>query len=153
MRKYVFCLLAVASMGLTSCSLRDLIYSQVYPIPSEQWHMDSVVRFEVPITDISATYRTIVYVRHSERYPYQNMWLFVGNETQRDTIEFYLADDRGRWLGDRHNGIIEMPVLLDENRHFSGPGTYVFEIQHGMRDTLLRGVTDIGLEVIRNGEE
>lgn len=153
MRKYVFCLLAVVAMWLTSCSLRDLIYSQVYPIPSEQWHMDSVVRFEVPITDISATYRTIVYVRHSERYPYQNMWLFVGNETQRDTIEFYLADDRGRWLGDRHNGIIEMPVLLDENRLFSGPGTYVFEIQHGMRDTLLRGVTDIGLEVIRNGEE
>lgn len=153
MRKYVFCLLAIASMWLTSCSLRDLVYSQVYPISSEQWHIDSVVRFEVPITDISATYRTIVYVRHSERYPYQNMWLFVGNETQRDTIEFYLADDRGRWLGDRHNGIIEMPVLLDENRHFSGPGTYVFEIQHGMRDTLLRGVTDIGLEVIRNGEK
>ena len=30
---------------------------------------------------------------------------------------------------------------------FNKAGSYTFEIQHGMRDTVLEGVTEIGLEV------
>ena len=149
MRKVFLGLIGMVLLVLSSCTT-DIVYSQFTPISSEKWHIDSVVRFEVPIADASATYRTIIYVRHTERYPYQNMWLFVGDNTHRDTIEFYLADDRGRWLGDTQNGFVEMPVLLDENRHFADTGTFVLEVQHGMRDTLLRGITDIGLEVIKN---
>ena len=78
------------------------------------------------------------------------MWLFVDNNRHRDTIEFYLADDRGQWLGEKQHGFIEMPVLLEENIHFPDSGTYHIEIQHGMRDSLLRGVSDIGLEIYRN---
>ena len=131
---------------LTSCR-KDLMYSRFMPIPSEQWHMDSVLRYEYTVTDAVSAYRMLVYVRHTERYPYQNMWLFVGDSLRRDTIEFYLADDRGQWLGDRHHGFIEMPVLLEENYHFPDTGKYCLEIQHGMRDSLLRGVADIGLEI------
>ena len=135
-----------------ACST-DIVYSRFSPIPSGEWHIDSIMRFEFPITDATVSYNTIVYVRHTERYPYQNMWLFAGDTLHRDTIEFYLADDRGQWLGNSHNGVIEMPVLLDEKKHYPDTGMYVLEIQHGMRDTLLRGVTDIGIEIIRNGEE
>lgn len=46
-----------------------------------------------------------------------------------------------------------MPVLLDENRHFTDTGMYELRITHGMRDTLLRGISDVGLEVIRNSKE
>ena len=94
-------------------------------------------------------YSIIVYIRHNGRYPYQNMWLFTGDSFYRDTIEFYLADDLGQWLGDRHHGFVEMPVLLEDNKHFADTGAYYLEIQHGMRDTLLRGVTDVGVEIIR----
>ena len=137
-------LLVVAS--LASCH-KGLVYSRFFPIPSDQWHMDSALRYDYTITDAEAGYRMLIYVRHTERYPYQNMWLFVGDSTHRDTIEFYLADDRGQWLGDRHHGFIEMPVLLEENYHFGDTGAYYMEIAHGMRDSLLRGVTDIGLEI------
>lgn len=95
----------------------------------------------------------IIYMRHTERYPYQNMWLFVGDSLHTDTIEFYLADDRGQWLGDRNHGFIEMPVLLEENKHFPDTGIYHMQIRHGMRDSVLRGVTDIGLEIRSNGKE
>lgn len=148
MNKYIYPLIMTIVLALTSCRT-DIVYSQFQTIPSGEWYADSVVRFEVPIADVSATYRTIVYVRHTERYPYQNMWLFVGNANHRDTIEFYLADDRGRWLGNSHNGFVEMPVLLDEERHFRDTGTYIFDIQHGLRDSILRGVTDVGLEITR----
>ena len=131
---------------LTSCR-SDIVYSRFMPISSEKWHADSVAQFDYSIADTSAQYKMLIYVRHTERYPYQNMWLFLNNGTISDTIEFYLADDRGQWLGNKHHGFIEMPVLIEDNYHYSDTGVYHLSVQHAMRDTLLRGITDIGLEI------
>lgn len=145
---------------LTACR-NNIVYSRFQSVAhpggmnpsSDKWHMDSTVSFAYHIADTSADYQMIVYIRHTERFPYQNMWLFVGDSLLRDTIEFYLADDRGLWLGDKHNGFIEMPVLLEEAKHFPDTGVYYLNIQHAMRDSLLRGVTDVGLEISRHGQE
>ena len=152
MKRYPFIISLILILSLSACST-DILYSRFTPIPSGEWHMDSVVRFDYQIADTTRAYNVIVHVRHTERYPYQNMWLFIGDSLYRDTVEFYLADDRGRWLGDKHNGFVEMPVLLDEARYYTHPGSYCVTVQHGMRDTLLRGVTDIGLEITYNGQE
>lgn len=152
MKHLFYILLLALTACLTSCR-SDIVYSQFSPIPSSKWHIDSVAQFDFSIADVNPDYRVLVYVRHTERYPYQNMWLFVDDGLQRDTLEFYLADDRGQWLGDKKHGFIEMPVLLEENKHFPDTGAYRMTIQHAMRDTLLRGVTDVGLEIIRNGKE
>lgn len=134
---------------LTSCR-HDIVYSEFVAIPSGEWDENQLPEFAFNIADREAAYDILLYVRHTERYPYQNMWLFVrGNRQYMDTVEFYLADDRGRWLGDKHHGFIEMPVLLEDNYHFPDTGRYYFAVQHGMRDSLLRGVTDVGIEVIR----
>lgn len=161
MRKSVIILLIAGLMSLLSACSHDIVYSRFMPISypdgtitsSDKWAIDSVLRFDYAISDTAADYRMIVYVRHSERYPYQNMWLFIGDGQRQDTIEFYLADDRGQWLGDQNHGFIEMPVLLEEEKHFPDTGAYSLTIQHGMRDSLLRGITDIGVEIIRNGEK
>ena len=141
-------LLIVLTVSLTSCR-NDIVYSRFSPISSSVWAIDSVAQFDYTIADAQAEYSILVYVRHTERYPYQNMWLFVGDSLHRDTIEFYLADDRGQWLGDKHHGFIEMPVLLEDNYHFPDIGAYYIDITHGMRDTLLRGITDIGFEILK----
>ena len=70
---------------LTACR-NDIVYSRFIPIPSEKWHVDSVAQFDYTIADTNADYRMIIYVRHTERYPYQNMWLFVNDGSHRDTI-------------------------------------------------------------------
>ena len=145
-----FCL-GIMLVALSACT-RNTVYCQYYPISSSIWSADTTLRFDFHIDNAEATYSTLLYLRHNERYPYQNMWVFIDNGTQKDTIEFYLADDRGRWLGDKHHGFIEMPVLLDETKHFPDTGSYHLYISHGMRDSLLRGVTDVGVEIIRNSE-
>ena len=141
-------LLTAIAVFLPSCR-NDIVYSQFSSIPSAQWHADSVAHFNFTIADEMADYRMIVYVRHHDNYPYQNMWLFLDNGERRDTIEFYLADDRGRWLGDKHHGFVEMPVLIEENYHFPDAGAYYLDVQHAMRDTLLKGITDVGLEILK----
>lgn len=147
--RLAICLLIGGICLLTSCR-HDIVYSEFVAIPSGEWDENQLPEFAFNIADREAAYDILLYVRHTERYPYQNMWLFVrGNRQYMDTVEFYLADDRGRWLGDKHHGFIEMPVLLEENYHFPDTGRYYFAVQHGMRDSLLRGVTDVGIEVIR----
>ena len=149
MRKTLFCLLA--AIALSACS-GDIIYSHFHPMMPNEWHADSVVNFDYTIEDADASYSMILYVRHTERYPYQNMWLFVENAGKTDTIKFYLADDRGRWLGDRHHGFIEMPVLYEDAKQFTDTGAYRLSVRHGMREEELEGITDIGLEISRNEE-
>lgn len=152
MKSIYFFFLGLLLIGLSACT-HDIVYSQFQPIPSAQWHVDSIVHFDYTIDDATDSYRMLVYVRHTERYPYQNMWLFINDGIRRDTIEFYLADDRGIWLGNKHHGFIEMPVLFEENKQFADTDTYSLDIAHGMRDSLLRGVMDVGVEIIRNGEK
>lgn len=152
MRSWIFSYMPIAllMMGvclLTSCH-SDIVYSEFTSIPSGEWHIDTVPEFDFSVDDKDASYTILLYIRHTERYPYQNLWLFVQTDkARRDTIEFYLADDRGRWLGDKHHGFVEMPVLFENNYHFTDTGTYSFTIQHGMRDSLLRGITDVGMEI------
>jgi len=146
MKKIYTFILSVIVVSLTACT-QDIVYSQFSPISSGEWHVDSTARFTYTIDDTQLDYRMVIYVRHTERYPYQNMWLFVNNGEKNDTIEFYLADDRGRWLGDKHHGFIEMPVLLESNKQFPDTGIYTMQISHGMRDSILRGVMDVGLEI------
>ena len=149
MKRMMFLLLVVCAAGLTSCR-KDIVVSQFVTIPSGEWAIDEVAPFDFTVADADADYRILVYVRHTEVYPYQNMWLFVHNGGQHDTIEFYLADDRGRWLGEHHHGFIEMPVLFEDHYQFADSGRYHLEIRHAMRDSVLRGVTDIGLEIVKN---
>lgn len=147
--------LALVLTALMACS-RNTVYSRFVPTgsaphsPMPQWHMDSIAHFDYTITDPEPSYRILLYIRHTETYPYQNMWLFVHDNLHADTIEFYLADERGQWLGNKHHGFIEMPVLLEEDYRFPAAGTYHMSVQHGMRDSLLRGISDVGVEVIKN---
>lgn len=112
------------------------------------WHQDSVLEFRFDVEDTLSTYQILINIRHTENYSYQNMWLFADS----DTIEFYLADDRGRWLGNGHNGYIEMPVLYEAAYLFERSGEQTMRIQHGMRDSLLSGISDVGVKVVKNKE-
>lgn len=150
MKKAYWFLSLLCTLFFEACS-GDVVYSRLVPITSHYWSIDSTAIFDYTLDSVS-DYEMTVFLRHTERYPYQNIWLFIQDSTCGDTIMRFLADDRGQWLGDRHHGFIEIPIRL-ETRSFVKPGEHHLEIQHGMRDSLLRGVTDIGLEIRYYGEE
>lgn len=142
--------LLISSLSLLSCSHKT-IYTEYHSMPANGWHMDSLQVFSWEITDTAATYDIILHIRHSERYRYQNMWLFIDNELTetavKDTIEFYLADDRGYWLGNNHSGFIEMPVIYEQGYTFDSIGRYSLRLQQGMRDSVLGAILDVGVEI------
>jgi len=139
-------LIALSSLLLIACG-RGTLYSDFQSVDMTGWNMDSIVTFTVPVTDTIHPYNVILHVRHTDGYPYQNMWLFVNDGQKIDTIEFFLASDRGQWLGNGRS-IIDMPVLYREQLTFRD-SIYTIQVQQAMRDVVLKGVSDIGVEVVR----
>jgi len=142
--------------GLTvSCTKSDVFF-QFKTIAPQGWSKDSLYNFDVPITDSLAAYNIYVNIRNRGEYPYQNLWLFLRKTSPdsvqvSDTIECYLADQRGKWLGTGIGSIMEMPVLYEQNVRFKTTGIYRYQIIHGMREDVLTGINDIGLRVEKVG--
>lgn len=133
----------------------NTIYSQYAAVPDLSWHQDSVFNFTFEVEDTIGLYDIFIDIRHTDAYPYQNMWLFVRNNMlpTRDTLEFFLADDHGRWLGNGLNGLVEMPVIYEDGYRFPKLGTCQIAIMQGMRETYLKGVNDVGIIIKKHGQE
>ena len=139
------------SLAVVACNSND-VYFKYQGIDAKGWNKDSLFTFDIPITDTLATYNVYVNIRNVGEYPYQNLWLFLSKMNPdsvlvNDSIECYLADNRGKWLGSGVGSIFEMPVLYQQNVHFKNAGNYQYKIVHGMRDTVLIGINDIGMRV------
>ncbi len=137
-----YLVIILISVSLISC-VDNTVFSEYRTMPLSGWDADSVLAFSVSVPDTVSTYDIIVDVRHTTSYPYQNMWLFVNS----DTIDFYLANQRGEWLGNGRGELREMPVLYKQNITFPTSDTCRFVIRQGMRNKNLKGIRDIGLIV------
>ena len=139
------------SLFALACTTND-VYFQYRSVNSKGWNKDSLYTFDIPINDTTATYNVFVNVRNRGEYPYQNLWLFLSKTNPdriltKDSIECYLADQRGKWLGYGIGSIMEMPVIYKQNIRFKTIGTYHYKIVQGMRDSILIGINDIGMRV------
>jgi len=145
------------SLLFIACTTNDTFF-QYKAIAPQGWNKDSLCVFDIPIADENLSYNVYVNVRNRGEYPYQNLWLFLQKMSPdstivKDSIELYLADQRGKWLGSGIGSVLEMPVLYLQNVKFPTKGTYHFKIGHGMRDTMLVGINDIGMRVEKVGSK
>jgi len=145
-------LLAIfVSLTFAACKNNDVFF-QYKAVNAKGWNKDSLYTFDIQITDTTSTYNVYVNVRNRGEYPYQNLWLFLDKISpdkvqMKDSIECYLADQRGKWLGSGIGSVMEMPILYQENVRFNKSGMYRYKIIHGMRDTTLAGINDIGMRI------
>lgn len=144
--------IAVISWLLVSCQ-QGVIFTEFNNLSGKGWGADSIVTFVPILEDSTAIYDIQLTVRHTDRYAYQNLWLFVDVKRdslllRRDTIEATMANERGEWLGD---GVSKytLPLLYLEDVQLQA-GEYKVVVQQGMREEILQGITDLGLKVIKN---
>jgi len=114
--------------------------------------MDSTARLEVEIDDTIQSFSFFINVRNNDNYPYRNLYLFLnsllpGGERARDTIELLLADRSGKWLGKGFGQLKDNQIKVRSDLRFPTKGTYLFEIEHAMRDTVLTGIENIGIRI------
>ncbi|MDR0371510.1 MAG: gliding motility lipoprotein GldH [Prevotellaceae bacterium] len=136
--------------SFASCDNND-IYFHTYSIPLDGWDKNRSYNFDIDIEDIDASYNVLINIRNNAGYPYQNLWLFtretIDGVEKGDSIDCYLADDRGKWLGKGAGDMHEMSVFFRQAIRFERPGRYTIQLWQGMRDDVLTGVNDVGVRV------
>jgi len=151
MKRFGFQILMVCAslFFILSCNMGG-VSGEYRSIPKSDWNRDSLVVFQIPVTDTVQRHNIFLNVRNDIEYKYSNLWLFVeiiqpGDSTAViDTFEFTLADQTGKWLGHGFGGVKTNEMLFKSNVYFPVSGIYGLQIQHGMRGKLLNGITEIG---------
>lgn len=153
--KFILPLLVVL---MISCGQEE-IYNEYVHIPESGWNKDSVINFDVIVSDTSVYYGVVVQFRHNTDYPYQNLWLnreisINGDKIYSDHVDYTLGLPTGEWIGDGFGALksLEMPYKKNALR-FNAPGTYRFTFEHGMRDDVLTGLEDFGIRIITLNDE
>lgn len=148
---FLLLLSAVVLATATSCDKKRVFdsYSEIGP---EGWPGDSVKIFPFTIADTVRLHRLYINLRNRTSYNYSNIWLFIevqspGSKILSDTVQFILADSAGKWLGKGFAGIIDNRLPYLNNFYFPQPGEYRISIRHGMRQEVLKGISDIGIRI------
>ena len=139
----------LAACLLSSCG-QNVIYSEFQPVQDKLWDKQNEYYFNFEVKDISVPYNISLQLRNNEMYPYQNIWILYEESahskefTIKDTIEYALADNFGKWTG---NGITLFQNRIPLKSHYIFPdtGRYTINVRHGMRDNKLKGIENIGL--------
>ena len=148
MRSKIFTI-GLLTLLLTSCGYEP-VFEQYQSIPDDSWSKESVVTFDIPITDTVQLYDLYINVRNLNSYPFSNLYLFVNvaapnGDQLTDTLEYRLADDYGKWIGSKSSRIWDSKLPYRGTVKFAQTGTYSFNIRHGMRNNSLEGISDVGI--------
>ena len=140
----------------------DLSYSSFQTIPDGRWLRDSAVTFEVEATDTTQAHTLYFYLRNDNDYPYSNLFLIADfvhpdGASQRDTLEYEMADAQGNWLGSGLGSVKESKLGYKKDVVFPVTGVYTISVAHAMRKNgnveglqELPGVLDVGLQIETN---
>ncbi len=136
---------------LYSCD-KARVFEENKTIPDNVWNKDSIMKFEVVVTNTSAPNNFFINVRNADGFPYSNLYLFIktifpNGKIAKDTLNCILADEKGNWLGSGMGDIYDNQIPFKRNVHFPSIGKYVFEIQHGMPLDNVPLIMDVGLRI------
>jgi gliding motility-associated lipoprotein GldH len=132
-----------------SCNKKHF-YQDYVEIPEKIWKQSQVVKFIVNIQDIKQAYNISINVRHGFNYKYKNIWLFIkttspSGKSRLDTLNCILQKNNNHWAGKCIGDICDIQIPFADSIHFTEPGKYTFEIEHGLREKKVPLILEIGL--------
>ena len=145
----------VLALLLSSC-LSSPYYQKEYSIPGNKWGYGFQPSFNFEVTDTTALYSLQFLIRHTDAYPYANIWLMVYTKKPGDTtfektrIEIPLAEPSGKWLGRGMGEVWEhrMPISHEgDTVMLRKKGMWEIKFGHNMRMDPLPEVLQVGLRV------
>jgi gliding motility-associated lipoprotein GldH len=133
-------------------SAESPLYQHLQLVNENAWSADSLLLFRFPVDNTIIPYDIVIHIKHRSFYLYRNLYLFITTVTpngnsKTDTVNAILADSKGRWFGVQENDACSLTLLYKPHVLFSTSGIYQMKIRQAMRDTVLTGITSIGIEI------
>lgn len=154
---------------LGACRYTAPDYQQQYAVPDGGWRYEQPMRFQFQVDDTTAGYQLYLILRHTNAYPFSNIWLRLGTKKPDDTamqfarFEVTLAaapginadgTTAGGWLGRGMGEVWEQrrPLYpLSHPLYFNRTGMYIVELSQDMRLNPLPDVLQAGLRLEKIG--
>lgn len=142
----------VVILAFSSCGQIDLFEKQE-KMPAQQWFWNHQPSFTFHIEDTTSAYHLYVVVRHTDAYPYNNIWLQLGSQFPGDSMKFQklnlsLGNDHDGWEGTGMDDIFEVRKNISRDKIvFKKPGDYTFSLSQIMRDNPLNHILSVGIRV------
>src|SRR4051812_43890358 len=106
---YLLCALMICCSALLSGCLDSPYYQKQASIPTYKWDYKYTPTFEFEVTDTTYLYNVYFIIRHTDAYPYANVWMNMHRKEPGDTtfskqrINVQLAipagKNAGQWMG------------------------------------------------------
>jgi gliding motility-associated lipoprotein GldH len=147
---FTFCLCCI----LTGC-MPAPYYQKEEAIPQNAWAYTFKPSFSFDITDTTVNYQVSFLIRHTQAYPYSNLWMNVyikvpgDSVIKRERVNVVIAEQTGKWLGRGMGEIYEqrLPIDLGDPVKFNRSGTYQISLEQNMRINPLPEVLNVGLRI------
>jgi gliding motility-associated lipoprotein GldH len=149
----IFFISAIVILATNCSRSKNVLFTDSAVMPGSTWSLSDNPDFRIIVDDTTTRTNVFFNIRTGSNYPFRNIWLFVtaispdGKTSITDTLQYDLADEKGRWYGKGFGNIHELKLPYRQNVFFPVKGTYHFKIQHGMRMENLNGIYDIGVRV------
>jgi len=152
MIKKVSWILLIMPLALTFSCDSNRIYEENFSVADNVWNVEDVKTFTFNMEDTLSALDLYINLRTTGDYPYSNIYLFLYSQypngySDKDTLEFILAEPDGKWLGEYSGSIVENQILIARGGRFQYPGDYTFKIQHAMTEDNLPEIVDVGFRV------
>lgn len=151
-------LIFIALIGFLSCDQAG-VFDEFQTLDRVIWHREKPVNFEFAIADTLSPHHLFFAIRNNQQYAYSNLFLiaelnFPNGKKIVDTLEYQMADNRGRFLGKGFASAKESKLWYKENSVFPVGGNYTLSISQAMRKggvvegiKELKGITDVGFRI------
>jgi gliding motility-associated lipoprotein GldH len=152
--------LLLSCMTLLSGCLQSPYYQQQTSIPQNAWNYRYMPSFEFEVTDTTCLYDVYFIVRHTNAYPFSNIWMNIHTQQPGDTtfsrqrVNVLLAANSGvnsgQWLGRGMGEIYEHKMRIThegDSAILNRKGRYVFRFEQNMRINPLPEILQVGLRV------
>ncbi len=131
-------------------------YQDHYNIPGTAWDAAYKPEFHFSVTDTAAAYQLFLLIRHTDVYPFSNIWINVDSKGPGDSswskarVEVPLTAPSGQWLGRGAGELWEQQVPITTPARpafFPRKGDYTVRLTHEMRRNPLPEVLTVGLRL------
>jgi len=141
---------------LFSCS-DSTVYEKTYMLNDSGWDYKDKLEFKFNVKDSKQNYNLLINLKYKKTYPYSNLYFFVDiidplKKLKKDTIEYFMATSSGKWLGESSGEYINQQSAYRYNINFPEAGEYTIVLQHAMRDSLLKKISEVGMELQESQE-
>jgi len=144
----------VIALGLLSCS-DNVWFKKQYRIPNGEWRYDNILSYEMEIKDTSSLHDIDLEVEYDENeFGFQNVYVnikttFPDQKITNQIVSLEILGEEAQMARNCSGTKCTVTILLLANFKFKLPGDHIIEISQFSRDENLKGISKLGLSVIK----